>query len=75
MEAFANINPKNKGEVVGVVVESLPNTMFRVDIQGKITLAYLAGKMRLHKIKVLIGDKVAVELDQYGERGRIIKRF
>ena len=75
MEAFPNVNPQKKGEIIGVVVEALPNTMFRVDIEGKITLAYLAGKMRLHKIKVLIGDKVAVQLDQYGDRGRIVKRF
>ena len=75
MEAFANVNPQKKGEMSGVVVEALPNTMFRVDIEGKIILAYLAGRMRLHKIKVLIGDKVSVQLDEYGERGRIVKRF
>ena len=50
--------------------------MFRVDIgNGKILLAYLAGKMRMNRIKVLIGDRVKVKLDQYGERGRVIRRY
>ena len=63
-------------EVDGVVVEALPNMMFRVDIgSGKIVLAYLAGKMRMNRIKVLIGDKVRVKLDIYGEKGRVIRRF
>ena len=63
-------------EVDGVVVEALPNMMFRVDIgNGKIVLAYLAGKMRMNRIKVLIGDKVRVKLDIYGEKGRVIRRF
>jgi translation initiation factor IF-1 len=65
------------GEVVtGVVVEVLPNTLFKVEIEpGKQILAYLAGKMRLHRIRVLLGDKVEVLLDPYGGRGRIIKRL
>ncbi len=63
-------------EVDGVVVEALPNMMFRVDIgDGKILLAYLAGKMRMNRIKVLIGDRVRIKLDIYGERGRVIRRY
>lgn len=63
-------------EVDGVVVEALPNMMFRVDIgSGKILLAYLAGKMRMNRIKVLIGDRVRVKLDIYGERGRVVRRY
>ncbi len=66
------------GSSFGVVTEALPNAMFRVLLDGssdKLVLAYLAGKMRVHKIKVLIGDKVELTLDQYGERGRITKRL
>lgn len=59
----------------GEIIEALPNTMFRVEFpDGKIIISYLAGKMRLHRIKVLVGDKVAVKIDPYGGRGRIIKR-
>lgn len=61
--------------VVGMVTEALPNTLFRVDIgDGKIILSYLSGKMRMHRIKVLLGDRVEVLLDPYGGKGRIIKR-
>lgn len=61
--------------VIGIVTEALPNTLFRVDIgEGKIIISYLAGKMRMHRIKVLVGDKVEVLLDPYGGKGRIIKR-
>ena len=63
----------------GVVTESLPSTLFRVKIEDKIDgekeiLAYLSGKMRMHRIKVLVGDRVEVLLDIYGGKGRIIKR-
>lgn len=61
--------------VIGIVTEALPNTLFRVDVgDGKIIISYLAGKMRMHRIKVLVGDKVEVLLDPYGGKGRIIKR-
>ncbi|MBI3633129.1 MAG: translation initiation factor IF-1 [Candidatus Vogelbacteria bacterium] len=74
-----NSSPKDQlveAEVDGLVVEALPNMMFRVDVGGgKILLAYLAGKMRMNRIKVLIGDRVRVKLDQYGERGRVIRRY
>jgi translation initiation factor IF-1 len=70
------MNDRNeKNIVVGTVTEALPNTLFRVDIgDGKIILSYLAGKMRIHRIKVLVGDRVEVLLDSYGGKGRIIKR-
>ena len=63
-------------EVVdGVVDEALPNTLFRVKLQnGDVILAYLAGKMRLHRIKVLVGDRVTLQLDPYGGRARITRR-
>ncbi len=59
----------------GIVTESLPNTLFRVDVgDGNIIVAYLSGKMRIHRIKVLVGDKVEVLLDPYGGKGRITRR-
>lgn len=65
----------DKNIVIGTITEALPNTLFRVDIgDGKIILSYLAGKMRMHRIKVLVGDRVEVLLDPYGGKGRIIKR-
>ncbi len=64
----------------GVVTEALPSTLFRVRLdnskeEDKEILAYLGGKMRMHRIKVLIGDSVEVILDPYGGKGRITKRF
>ena len=60
---------------MGLVVEALPNTLFRVDLgEGVVIVAYLSGKMRIHRIKVLVGDKVEVLLDPYGGKGRIIRR-
>lgn len=76
MDINSKNNPSIGDQVEGVVVESLPNTMFRVDIgNNKIILAYLAGKMRINRIKILIGDKVKVQLDPFGERGRITRRM
>jgi translation initiation factor IF-1 len=68
---------KDKMETTrGFVTEALPSTLFRVKIEkGDEILAYLGGKMRLHRIKVLIGDQVEVLLDPYGGKGRIIKRL
>ena len=63
-------------EVQGIVEEALPNTLFRVSLgNGEVILAYLAGKMRLHRIKVLVGDKVMITLDPYGGKGRITRRM
>jgi len=66
-----------KSQVEGVVIESLPNTMFRVKIDNqKIVLCHLAGKMRINYIKVMPGDRVTVELTPYDEtRGRIVYRY
>lgn len=63
-------------EVQGVVEEALPNTLFRIALEGgDLVLAYLAGKMRLHRIKVLVGDKVLLQLDPYGGKARITRRL
>ena len=62
--------------VEGRVTETLPSTLFRVILSnGKELISYLGGKMRVHKIKVLVGDKVMVQVDPYGGKGRIIKRL
>jgi translation initiation factor IF-1 len=70
--------PKEESiEVQGVIVETLPNAMFRVELEnGKVILAYVSGKMRMHFIKILPGDKVTVELSPYDlTKGRITYRF
>lgn len=62
---------------IGTVTEALPNALFRVKFQNqeKEVLAYLSGKMRLNRIKVLIGDSVETIIDPYGGKGRIIRRL
>jgi len=63
-------------EVEAVVEEALPNTLFRIVLKtGEKQIAYLAGKMRLHRIKVLVGDRVLVRLEPYGGKGRITRRL
>jgi translation initiation factor IF-1 len=64
-------------EVEGVVKESLPNAMFRVELaNGGKVLAHISGRIRLHYIKILPGDRVLVELSPYDlTRGRITYRF
>lgn len=59
------------------MVEPLPNTMFRVELEnGHIVLAHISGKMRMHNIRILAGDKVTVELSPYDlSRGRIVYRY
>lgn len=67
---------EEKIEVEGIILEALPNAMFRVEVEGghKI-LAHISGKMRMHYIKILPGDKVKVELSPYDlTRGRITYR-
>jgi translation initiation factor IF-1 len=63
-------------EVEGIVRELLPNAMFRVELpNGKIVLAHISGKMRMHYIRILAGDKVTVELSPYDlSRGRVTYR-
>jgi translation initiation factor IF-1 len=62
--------------VEGIVKESLPNAMFRVEIEGgHVVLAHVSGKMRMHFIRILPGDKVTVEMSPYDlSRGRIVYR-
>lgn len=65
-----------KEKIKGTVLESLPNTHFKVELEdGREVNAHLAGKMRIHRIKVLPGDTVTVEMSPYDdEKGRIIYR-
>jgi len=59
----------------GTVTEALPDTLFRVTLDdGEKILAYLSGRMRMYRIKVLVGDSVQIVLDPYGGKGRIVKR-
>lgn len=74
-----------KQTAVGTVEEVLPNSLFRVRMpiaaeavegaEGELILAYLAGKMRLNRIRVLVGDSVEMVLDPYGGRARIVRRL
>lgn len=60
----------------GRVVEALPAALFRVEFEDKSQLiCFLKGKIKVFKIKILVGDKVQVELDPYGGKGRIIRRL
>jgi len=70
-------NNKDKEVKEGVVIEVFPNTLFKVRTTNNETdvLCFLSGKMRMHRIRVLIGDKVCFEVDEYGGKGRITKRF
>lgn len=62
--------------VSGVVMDTLPNLTFKVEFPDETsTLAYLSGKMRLNRIKVVVGDKVEVVLSPDGTRGRITRRL
>lgn len=67
---------KQEAEATGTVIELLPNTLFRVTLEEeKEVLAYLAGKMKINRIKILVGDKVSLVLDKYGGKARIVKRL
>jgi translation initiation factor IF-1 len=74
---------ENSKTAAGFVEEVLPNSLFRVRLSATdegttdeqpLVLAYLAGKMRLHRIRVLVGDRVEMVLDPYGGRARIVRR-
>ncbi len=71
------VSSKDKLELEGTVVETLPGTQFRVELDnGHVILAYPAGKMRRYYIKILLGDRVRVEMSPYDlERGRITYRY
>jgi translation initiation factor IF-1 len=71
-------NEDVKDEVVlGIVEEALPNALFRVKVEGseKLVLAYLSGRMRKFRIRVLVGDTVGMIIDPYGGKARITKRI
>ncbi len=70
-------NKEKAIEVEGVVTETLPNAMFRVELpNGHKVLAHVSGKIRMHFIKILPGDRVLVELSPYDlSRGRIVYRY
>ncbi len=71
-----NTPQENVENVKGTIIEALPETMFKVLTEdGEVVLAYLAGKMRMHRIKVLVGDKIEMKIDQYGGKARIFKRL
>ena len=66
---------KNDNTVTGTVTEVLPNTLFRVKVEsGAVIIAYLAGKLRLHHIRIITGDLVSVVLSPDGQKGRIVYR-
>ena len=77
LEESEDMAKEDSIEVQGTVLETLPNAMFRVEIEnGHKILAHISGKMRMHFIKILPGDKVTVELSPYDlTRGRITYRF
>lgn len=68
---------KKKIEVEGVVAEALPNALFRIKLDdGRQILCHLAGKMRIHHIRVMPGDRVKIEMTPYDEtKGRIVYRY
>ena len=73
---------EQKQYITGVVIEALPNTLFRVELEEPgskgekdVILTYLSGKMRIHRIRVLVGDRVKIQQDSYGGRGRIVQRL
>ncbi len=74
------MDPMSKEETIqveGKVLEPLPNAMFKVELDnGHVVLAHISGKMRMHFIKILTGDRVTLELSPYDlSRGRIIYRY
>jgi translation initiation factor IF-1 len=71
------MSKKNIETQTGTVTEALPNTMFRVQLEGtdEVILTYLSGKMRKYRIRVLVGDQVKLEIDPYGGKARIITRL
>ena len=70
-------NTKEVIELTGTVLEPLPNAMFRVELEnGHVILGHISGKMRMHYIKILPGDKVKIEMTPYDlTKGRIVYRF
>lgn len=77
MFLLSKMGKQEQEEKKGIVDEALPNILFRVTLEGQSEsiIAYLSGKMRKFRIKVLVGDKVNVLIDPYGGKGRITKRL
>jgi len=78
LSGWGEVSPKEEAiELEGEVVEALPNTMFRVQLDNELEiLAHISGKMRMNYIRILPGDRVKVELSPYDlTRGRITYRF
>ncbi len=66
----------NEAQINGVITEALPNTFFRVELEdGREVIGYLSGKMRIHRIRVLVGDKVTLVDNPYEGKLRIVKRM
>jgi len=66
--------PSNK--VTGIVTEALPNTEFKVQLEpDKIIHTYMSGKMKINRIRVMVGDKVEVELNPYDGKSRLVRRL
>jgi translation initiation factor IF-1 len=76
-EVSWSVPKKDAIEVEGTVIEPLPNAMFRVELEnGHKVLAHISGKMRMHYIRILPGDRVLVELSPYDlDRGRVVYRY
>ncbi len=69
------MSKEEKVIISGTVVESLPDTHFRVQLEdGTIMLAYLSGKMKYNRIRIFVGDVVEIELDQYGGKPKLVRR-
>jgi len=76
-EGVCLVSKQDVIEVEGTVIEPLPNAMFRVELEnGHKVLAHVSGKIRMHFIRILPGDKVTIELSPYDlSRGRIVYRY
>lgn len=77
-QTAVSLEKQQKERKIGVVTEALPNTLFRVVLEGRENpiLTYLGGKMRLHRIRILVGDTVEVEIDPYNEeKAKIVRRL
>ena len=70
------MSQNNQDTVPGLVTEVLPNTLFRVRLadSDQIIIAYLAGKLRIHRIRIMAGDQVSLVLSPDGQKGRIVYR-
>lgn len=69
------MSKEDKVILTGVVIESLPDTHFRVELEDKtVLLAYMSGKMKYNRIRIYVGDKVEIELDSYGGKPKITRR-